>query len=125
MANSSYDEWAAARGNGATPPDPTPIRLAVRAAVHATDLTNNPTWDTFLGYIAGAKEQVENAKQSYRDALLNPFTVGHDDLLRAKIALADLEGQIKALDWIVELPKAILETGGKARELLKDAERED
>lgn len=125
MTNYSYDEWRRVQASaGPSAPDVGSIRLAVRAAVHAEHLTSNETWDGFLGYIEGAKEECSAAIESCQNSLCNTHLVSYDDILHIKLVLSDLDGQLKALDWVLELPKALLETGEIARELLHGWEKE-
>lgn len=114
--NSTYDEWFE-RNKSEAPKDQVDIRLAIRAAVHAENLTSNEIWNQFLGYLQGGLEECRKRLETYRDRLLSPYVVDQQEILLIKIAIADLEGQTKAVEWIIELPKSILETGEIARKL--------
>lgn len=122
--NCTYDEWKETLVKPADAERQTDIRLAIRAAVHVEHLTKNEIWDQFLGYLQGGLEECQKRVETYRMTLLSPYTVDHQEILRAKLVIADLEGQARAVQWIMEMPKAILETGNIARELFSATDQE-
>ena len=90
-----------------------------RAAVPASSLTNDPSWDSYLTYLQGVIE----ISQKQVDALQTQFNDGdvydHASLLLLKSHLMRAKERIKAWTFALDLPKAILESADKANELLE------
>ena len=92
----------------------------LRDAVAAEYLTGDEKWDRFLEWCAGALREIHAAMRISERILLDPRTVAHDDIMRTKVIHAGLEGQARALLWIMETPKALRDGAAQVRALLAE-----
>jgi nitroreductase len=102
------------KANGKAP-TPDTIKLALQAAVLATNLTGDQHWDYYLQCLQGHIEAFREAEAANMELLADTRLVAHDDILRVKMALAEIRATIKALQWAVELPSTIKDDGKKAK----------
>jgi hypothetical protein len=92
------------------------VNMLIQAAVSMEKLTNDPDWDKFVSYIQGALELVQEQAVGYKERLADPLTVGQEDIARIKAALTLLKGQELALEWLIDIPKALKAQGDLARD---------
>lgn len=101
------------------------FELLRQAAIRTELLTGNSEWDSFLGYIQAAMEGTEAQVQSWIELMSDPLIVDHDQIMRAKIVLAECKGRIDAWQAVIELPKDLIEAGNKAKGLLERMVEDD
>lgn len=101
------------------------LRTYLRDVVAAEHLTADENWDRYLSWLSGAKAEIEKAVEAWTAKLKAPAVVSHDDLIRAKLALAGLESQLLTLDWVMELPKQLKAGAVDVKERLAVAEVSD
>lgn len=89
------------RLNGRAAPD---FETPRQAAVMSGRLCADPDWAVYQQMLQAAKESCDAAAKRAQDALANPLTVSHDDLMRLKIALAEALGMARAFEAAVRLP---------------------
>ena len=119
----TYDRWVAiqkqtAAGAKPTSADQTSLRLMAQAEVSAQHLTADPHWDHFLRLISAASKEVAGALAAYEAILCDPRVVEQGEIIKAKIALHGLRNQHLTLEWVSELPKALMANGAAARKLI-------
>ena len=108
------------------PDDPRPrLELLRQAAIRTEHLTGSPDFDSFLGYIQAAMEGTEAQVRSWIELMSDPLIVDHDQIMRAKIALAECKGRIDAWQAVIELPKDLIQAGDKAKGLLERMTKEE
>lgn len=93
------------------------IKLAMQASVSADLLMKDENWDAYLRYIQYAIEKIQEGIDMRKEQLEDPRVVDQNMIMQLKISLADLKGQLLALQWTLELPSSIKETGKLARNL--------
>ena len=98
-----------------TPENVRMLRLAAQASASAELLTGDKNWDVFLRYMANALKTIDKRIEDVKAMIEHPRCVDQNALMHLKIQLADFKGQRLALDWVMELPKAIKETGHAAK----------
>ncbi len=96
------------------------ILTLLRDTVAAEHLVGDEKWDRFLEWVSGVMKEINAAREAAQSVLRDPRVVGHDDLMRAKIVLADLDGQRKALEWVMALPRQLKDGAATVRGLLKE-----
>ena len=101
------------------------LEMLRQASVSAESLTGNPHWDIFLQYLAAAIEDTEGQKKGFSDALADPSVVDTNDIMKAKLSLAECNGRIDAWKFVLSLPKDIIGMGTQAKELLGRMPKED
>lgn len=95
------------------------LEMLRQAAVKAELLPGYPGWDTFMSYLQAAMEATVEQAEVLRRVVLDPMMVDHDQLMRAKLGLAQCEGRIDAWKAAIELPADIGREGEKAKKLLE------
>ncbi len=113
MAAAMRGQRAPKNGNRVT------LQQLQQAQVEADKLTGDPHWDLFLSYVAAAAERAEQAAENIKSLILQPNMVGHDELMMAKIELAEAEAQARAWRQVIALPADIRESGEQAKTLLE------
>ena len=117
----TYDDFKrldmARAGKTDTQDDIHKIKLAIQAAVSAELLTKDPNWDVYLSYLQHACELIQVGVDQRKAQLEDPRIVDQNTIMQLKISLADLNGQLLACQWAMELPSAIKDTGKLARDL--------
>lgn len=93
------------------------IRLAVQAAVSAELLTSDDDWNIYLQSIQHALNMIKDGIKGLTGQLTDPRVVNQDLFMQIKMALVELEGEQRALEWAISLPKSIKETGKIAKAL--------
>ncbi len=81
-----------------------------QAAVSIESVTGHQDWDRFLSYVQEAIERFETLADDAREMLCRPSVVNHDQMLAAKISLAEALSARTALEAVINLPKGIMET---------------
>ena len=101
-------------------------RLAafLQAGVSAERLTHNDDWDKYLAYLESALARTKLARDDILERMAGPEVVVAEEFYRTKHELTKFSGMIAALEWAMELPKSIIESGDAARELLPEARAE-
>ncbi len=98
------------------------LRVLERAALEAHAVTGDPRWDHYLSYLQSAIEETEAQSLSLREKLCGGDIVGHDEMMRIKLALAECNGRCTAWKVARDLPKELIANGDKARDLLAQIE---
>ena len=108
-------EKAKERLNGQKPG----LEYLVQAQVKMENLTGDQYWDIYLSYLQDVFERVSTQAGQVRDNLCDPKMVDSNAIMGVKLELAGLNGQIKMLEAIIGLPKAIMESSEMAKDRLK------
>ncbi len=95
------------------------LEYLVQAQVKMELLTGDQHWDIYLSWIQCSLEALRNQKTQLTDKLCDPNLVDPNAIMAVKLALADVSGQIIAIEAIIGLPKAIMESSEKAKERLE------
>lgn len=95
------------------------LQYLVQAQVKQENLTGDQYWDIYLSYLQEVFERITPQANQIRDRLCDPKVVDPNAIMEAKLALADINGQIRMIEAILGLPKAIMESGDKAKERLE------
>ncbi len=94
------------------------LEYLVQAQVKMENLTGDQYWDIYLSYLQDVFERVSVQAGQARDQLCDPRLVDSNAIMGVKLELAGLNGQIKMLEAIIGLPKAIMESSEMAKERL-------
>ena len=113
----AYMKALGTQSNGKGTPAPDVVRLALQAAVLAENLTGDKHWDHYLQCLQGSMEDFKEGERQNLELLADPRLVDHSDILRLKLALADMRGAIRALMYAIELPQTIKTAGKEAKSL--------
>lgn len=116
-STATIKEWREHLAEKAKTPDLSHLRMLRQAAIHAKFLTSDPNWDQFLSFVQGAIETAGENLEASKDKLADPMIVDQGEILRLKARISNLDGMIKALEWVVEVPKGLVETGKLIRGL--------
>lgn len=92
----------------------------VQAQVKMENLTGDQYWDIYLSYLQDVLERISVQSDHARDRLCNTKMVDPNAIIEIKMEIAGLNSQIKLLEAIIGLPKAIMESADTAKERLKD-----
>lgn len=115
----NQDEWFKQYGHAnqyAKKPE-IKFKEAIRAEVDAKYLTSNEHWDYMLTYISGTLEKINADIQILEASILDLNQANYEQMMVDKNLVARLYGLRETLEWIMELPKALMENGKIAREL--------
>lgn len=99
------------------------LSLFLQAGVSAERLTHNDDWDKFLGYLESAYERTKDARASTLERLAGPEVVGVEEFYRNKYELTRFASMVETLEWVMSLPKTLIENGEAARDLLPEARK--
>ena len=88
--------------------------FSIKASVSAMDLTGQPTWDTFLAWVQEHRGRIVEERTALVDALTDRSRADPIGIMSIKLDLVFVEGQLDALDWVVTLPKRVIENGKTA-----------
>ncbi len=113
----AYMKALGTQSSGKGTPAPDVVRLALQAAVLAENLTGDKHWDHYLQCLQGSMEDFKEGERQNLELLADPRLVDHSDILRLKLALADIGGAIRALMYAIELPQTIKTAGKEAKSL--------
>ena len=93
------------------------LRQIAQGEVVAKLLTRDPNWDVFLSIIAAQIEFAKTGEKDFHEEMMDPHL--HPDLaLDARQSALLCRERAKALEWVLAIPKAIIEDADKAKELL-------
>lgn len=125
----TQDEWKQ-RKPKAPAPDPaqdpkTKFRMLLQDVVTAEQLTTDEHWNRYLTWLSGARKQAADNAEFYKAVLTNSSIVSHDELIKAKIAVANCEAIRETLEWCMELPVQLKNGATEVREQLKLLEKEN
>ena len=101
------------------------LRYLAQAAVSAGNLTGNENWDFFLSLIQSDIELVESRLAGYQAMLNDQNVVDPNDMLIAKIAMAECNGMLRAMASVIALPNQIKQNGAQAQTLLSQIKPEN
>ena len=90
-----------------------PASLLRMAAVSIELLTNREEWNSYLKLLSAHREDLNQAFEQTRVLLSSPLLVNYEQLMAAKIRLAELTGAIASLDYAIGLPSEIIEAARK------------
>ena len=115
------------KGNGKSHPveaqDPRDYyRILIRDSVAAEHVTANEYWDRFLALVSGAHGKALHLFEQDRGILGSPTVVNHEQIMQVKLSMAKLDGMVAALNWVMELPKALIDAALPAKEMLRKLE---
>ncbi len=119
--NLSFDDWQKrvdAKGAERAQEHRPVLKMLAQAEVKAGLLTGDPNWDIFLSYVQADVEFMEGLRDGFEAKIADPRTVNHEQIVLAKIGLAECTATINAWEAVISLPKDILEMGREARTLL-------
>ena len=93
------------------------LRARHHAALSISEVTGDEHWDRFLEIVQGRIVDVTKMRDEALERLKtsDDFT---ETLINQKLAVRLYGRDIEALQWVVRLPKDILEDGDRAKELL-------
>jgi hypothetical protein len=94
------------------------LRAMRQAEPVAGALTGDPHWDLFVSYIQAALEETGRQIDEWIKVLRDPAVVSHDELMRAKVCLAECTGRVDAWSSVLRLPHDIKAQGEQAAEIL-------
>ncbi len=118
----THDEWKKLvdeRKVTNTEPYRGQLEMLAQAEVKAKHLTGHVEWDRFLSYLQNFRNTVEAQREGFAKVIADPRVVDHGSILEAKIAMAECQGRMDALDGVISLPKDLMEMGAQAKTLLE------
>jgi len=89
-----------------------------RAALSASYVTGDEHWDAFLEMVNASLVSRRDGMDQAVEALKGSNDFSPESLIRQKLAVRQLGCEIEALEWVIGLPKLIMEKSDKAKELL-------
>ncbi len=101
------------------------INIALQASVDQGVLTSSEAWNKFLSYLQAAKERVDEQIANHSTHLMRPDVAKDEDVRAIKLIGAYNIGQQQALEWVMSMPKAIMDTGKMAGELKVEVQADD
>ena len=126
MMNISRDEYAEVqREREAAKPKgkPTvPARAMLQDVVAAEHITTEEHWDRYLTWLAATRNAADLRVGALKEVIVGPSCVTFEDLMRAKLDAAQMQGIVTALDWVMEIPVALKKGAAEVRELIKEEE---
>ena len=104
-----------------------PAMRALQAAgvIMAKLTTSSDEWNRYLSYVQGQIEKTRQRKAVAEARQNDPsiWDIPERNKLKADIIAAD--AMISALEWAMELPKALVDGGAEATEFLNKLDREN
>lgn len=94
------------------------LEYLAQAEVKMENLTGDPYWDIYLSYLQEALERMTARHSQLEAELCSPDTVDPNAIMGIKLAIAQIGGQIDAVEQAISLPKSIMEMGERAKEKL-------
>ena len=79
-------------------------------------LTTSENWNKYLEYLQGQVEETKENLTKYQDILLNPNTLDYADILYAKTFYLRLQERLHTLEFVMQIPKHLIESGKIAKE---------
>ena len=99
--------------------------LAAVAPVMDKLTTGNEAWDRYLTLLAGQVERITRLRDDAGRKLRDPAIWGDETtrMLRAEAMRAD--AMLETLDFVMNLPRALVEDGERAQEIVSQFEAKD
>jgi hypothetical protein len=97
------------------------LQATRRAAIAAGNVTGDEHWDHFLSVIQTRLNSVRERRDGALKRLSESDNFTTADIINEKLAVRLLGCEIETLEWAVALPRALMEQGDKASELLESA----
>ena len=94
------------------------LRALGRAELSISQVTGDEHWDSFLQLIQGRLEEKRAQRDQASTALEESNDFSPDVLIRQKLLARQHCLEIEALEWVIGLPKIIMEQSAKAKEPL-------
>jgi hypothetical protein len=94
------------------------LRAQEHAALSASQITGDEHWDHFLEVVQARIKVCITERDKAAEALKNSDDFSPETLVNQKLAARLFGKEVKALEWVIELPKIIMEQGERAKELL-------
>ena len=94
------------------------LRAQGRAALSVSQVTGDKHWDQFLQVVQAKIEERTVERDRASEALNKSDDFSTEILINQKLAVRLFGREIEALEWVIGLPKIIMEKGERAKELL-------
>jgi hypothetical protein len=94
------------------------LQAVQRSALAADQITGDEHWDHFLSILNARIEKLALEVEAAVESLKNSDNFNAENLIAQKLVVRLLGREIQALDWVIELPKVIMEQGADAKKLL-------
>lgn len=122
MSNFDRDEdWAShlqEKGRERAHREVSNIREINRAALAAAHVTGDKHWDMFLEMVNDRLVKKRESLEDFRNKMEESNDFSTEGLINQKLAVRQLGCEIEALEWVIGLPKSIMEQSDKAKKLL-------
>jgi hypothetical protein len=99
------------------------LRAQEHAALSASQITGDEHWDHFLEVVQARIKVCIAERDKAVEALKNSDDFSPEILVNQKLAARLFGKEVKALEWVIELPKIIMEQGEQARKLLENIDK--
>ncbi len=119
-----YEELVRERKGVVKPADRAKLEDIARAAPEMTVLTGTAEWDKYLTYLQAMLEYIEGKIEYTRKSLLDPNVWGIEELTVIKMDLLKFEDRKELLEFVMELPQELVESGKIAKQTLYDLNEE-
>lgn len=90
----------------------------VRAAPKMELLTNSEPWDQYLTYLQAALDLTNDQLEYNNKLMLDPNSWDNESLMRTKMNLLRLREKKEVLEFVMTMPKELIETGEIAKNQL-------
>jgi len=95
----------------------------VRAAPKMELLTGSEEWDSFLTYLQAALDMTLDQLEYNNTLMLDPNSWDNESLMKTKMNLLRLREKKEVLEFVMTMPKELIQTGEIARnQLMKSQE---
>jgi hypothetical protein len=98
--------------------DTSRLRAIQQQAVHADQLTGDPSWDKYLSYVQAQIDQAKKNRADFMGRLASPQMVNADQISLVRNSIIRLDQMIATLEWAIALPNQIKRLGEVAKEHL-------
>jgi len=107
--------------------DALPSVMALQAAgvIMARLTTGSAEWNRYLSYLQGQIDKTRVQKENAHTKLADPAIWEPYQLNKLKADIIASDAMITALQWAMELPKALVDGGTEATEFLNKLDREN
>ena len=93
-----------------------------REAVKAEFMTSDENWDLYLSYIQGLIKNAESQIEPLKSRLIEGNVFDHVELLLLKNEITRLGERLHVLNFVIALPKQVIENGKKAKKYVEKFE---
>lgn len=100
------------------PEDRRTLRQMYLAALSAEQVTGDPAWDQYVGYLEKQITAARETRAASIAKLSDPQLVSPEKIALLRNGIIQLDEQIRVLSWAASLPAAIKGVGEKAKERL-------